>query len=87
LRRYQAEGAERHRFRPQRRILHDRDQGSVYYAKTDGSHIVEVAHPMLTPNGIGLSPDERTLYVAETEGGRLWAFDIASPGVIYGGHP
>jgi gluconolactonase len=60
----------------------DRDQGSVYYAKTDGSHIVEVAHPILTPNGIGLSPDERTLYVAETEGGRLWAFDIASPGVI-----
>ena len=37
---------------------------------------------MLTPNGIGLSPDEATLYVAETEGGRLWAFDIAEPGVI-----
>lgn len=60
----------------------DRDQGSVYYAKADGSHIVEVIHPMLTPNGIGLSPDENTLYVAETEGGRLWAFDIAEPGVI-----
>jgi gluconolactonase len=60
----------------------DRDQGSVYYAKADGSHIVEVVHPMLTPNGIGLSPNERTLYVAETEGGRLWAFDIAGPGVI-----
>jgi gluconolactonase len=48
----------------------------------DGSHIVEVSHPFLTPNGIGLSPDERTLYVAETEGGRLWAFDVASPRVI-----
>jgi len=60
----------------------DRDQGGVYYAKADGSHIVEVAHPMLTPNGIGLSPDEKTLYVAETEGGRLWAFDIAEPGLI-----
>ncbi len=60
----------------------DRDQGSVYYAKADGSRIVEVIHPMLTPNGIGLSPDEATLYVAETEGGRLWAFDIAEPGVI-----
>ena len=60
----------------------DRDQGGVYYAKADGSRIVEVAHPILTPNGIGLSPDERTLYVAETEGGRLWAFDIAAPGVI-----
>ena len=60
----------------------DRDQGSVYYAAADGSRIVEVVHPILTPNGIGLSPDETTLYVAETEGGRLWAFDIVEPGVI-----
>ena len=37
---------------------------------------------MLTPNGVGLSPDGRRFYVAETEGGRLWAFDIAEPGVI-----
>ena len=42
----------------------------------------EVAHPVLTANGIGLSPDESTLYVAETEGARLWAFDIAGPGEI-----
>ena len=59
----------------------DRDQGGVYYALPDGSRITEVAYPMLTPNGIGLSPDEATLYVAETEGGRLWAFDIIEPGV------
>ena len=62
--------------------LRDRDWGGVYYAKIDGSRIVEIAAPVMTPNGIGLSPDERTLYVAETEGGRLWAFDIESPGVI-----
>ncbi|MCL2428724.1 MAG: SMP-30/gluconolactonase/LRE family protein [Alphaproteobacteria bacterium] len=60
----------------------DRDQGGVYYARPDGSSIVEVVHPILTPNGVGLSPDEQTLYVAETEGGRLWAFDIVEPGVI-----
>jgi gluconolactonase len=60
----------------------DRDQGSVYYAKADGSSIIEVVHPILTPNGIGLSPDEATLCVAETEGGRLWAFDLAEPGRI-----
>ena len=35
----------------------DRDQGGVYYALADGSHIAEVVHPILTPNGIGLSPD------------------------------
>ncbi|MGI4802471.1 MAG: SMP-30/gluconolactonase/LRE family protein [Janthinobacterium lividum] len=60
----------------------DRDQGGVYYAKADGSFITEVVFPMLTPNGIGLSPDGNTLYVAETEGGRLWAFDIIEPGKV-----
>jgi len=58
------------------------DIGGVYYAKRDGSSIVEVAHPLVTPNGIGLSPDGNTLYVAETEAARLWAFDIAEPGVV-----
>lgn len=58
------------------------DRGAVYYARADGSGITEVAFPMVTPNGIGLSPDEKTLYVAETEPGRLWAFDIVEPGVV-----
>jgi sugar lactone lactonase YvrE len=52
------------------------DRGGVYYATTDGSQIREVIYPMLTPNGIGLSPDESRLYVAETHTGRLWAFDL-----------
>ncbi len=37
---------------------------------------------MLTPNGIGLSPDEKVLYVADTETSRLFAYDILSPGVL-----
>jgi gluconolactonase len=60
----------------------DMDIGTIYYAKADGSFITEVAHPLVTPNGIGLSPDGNTLYVAETEAARLWAFDIAEPGVV-----
>ena len=60
----------------------DRDWGGVYYARVDGSKITEVAHPILTPNGIGLSPDGKTLYVAETETARLWAFDVVAPGVL-----
>ena len=60
----------------------DRDNGVIYYARADGSHIVEVAYPAVTPNGIGLSPDGSVLYVAETEPARLWAFDIAAPGVV-----
>jgi len=58
------------------------DRGAVYYAKADGSAITEVAFPMVTPNGVGLSPDGTTLYVAETEAARLWAFDIVEPGVV-----
>src|SRR6187551_206888 len=60
----------------------DMDVGAVYYAKADGSFITEVAYPMVTPNGIGLSPDGNTLFVAETEAARLWAFAIEAPGVV-----
>ncbi|MGD8476210.1 MAG: SMP-30/gluconolactonase/LRE family protein [Burkholderiales bacterium] len=58
------------------------DRGSVFYALPDGSSITEIIHPIDTPNGIGLSPDESTLYVAETFGARVWAFDIKSPGKL-----
>jgi gluconolactonase len=60
----------------------DRDHGGLYYALADGSKIVEVAYPILTPNGVGLSPDGGVVYVAETETARLWAFDLAAPGVV-----
>jgi len=59
----------------------DRDHGGLYYALADGSRIVEVAYPILTPNGVGLSPDGHSVYVAETETARLWAFDLEAPGV------
>lgn len=60
----------------------DRDRGGVYYALPDGSAITEVIFPMHTPNGVGLSPDEKTLYVSETETARLWAFDVIGPGQL-----
>jgi gluconolactonase len=60
----------------------DLDRGFVYWAKADGSEIREVCGPLLTPNGIGLSPDERTLYVAETETARLWSWEITGPGTV-----
>ncbi|TDH36086.1 SMP-30/gluconolactonase/LRE family protein [Pseudohoeflea suaedae] len=58
------------------------DFGAVFYAKRDGSHINQVAFPLIGPNGIGLSPDGRTLYVAETSSGRLWSYAIAAPGEV-----
>lgn len=65
-----------------KRRKRDRDHGGLYYALPDGSLIRELAYPILSPNGVGLSPDETTLYVADTETARLWAFDIEAPGVI-----
>ena len=60
----------------------DQDRGAVYYGRADGSLIREVVFPIFTPNGCGLSPDGGTLYVAETETARLWAFDLTGPGTI-----
>ena len=62
----------------------NKDRTGVYYATIDGKHIKEAIFPMEAPNGIGLSPAEDQLYVAETPTGRLWGFDITEPGVING---
>ena len=54
----------------------------VFYGRMDGSSCREVIFPLDAPNGIGLSPDGRTLYVAETPTARLWAFDVVAPGEV-----
>lgn len=59
-----------------------KDLGTVYYAKPDGSHISRQIVHRETPNGIGLSPDEKTLYFAETITGRVWAYPIEAPGRV-----
>lgn len=65
-----------------KRYARHRDHGGLYYALPDGSSVKEIAHPILSPNGCGLSPSGQTLYVADTEGARLWAFEIEAPGVL-----
>lgn len=61
----------------------DRDHGGVYWAALDGSRIVEAAFPVFGGgNGIGISPDGEKLYLAETETGRLWGWDIIGPGQL-----
>jgi len=60
----------------------DADRGVVYYAKADGSRIEEAIFPLERPNGIGLSPDQRTLYVVETPTARCWSFQLSAPGKI-----
>ncbi|WP_255406572.1 SMP-30/gluconolactonase/LRE family protein [Caulobacter sp. B11] len=56
--------------------------GALYYALTDGSKITRQRDHFVSPNGVGLSPDEKTVYMADTTLGRLWSFDIAEPGVL-----
>ena len=63
-----------------KRRAFDEDRCGVYYALPDGSRIERVIFPLHAPNGIGLSPDESTLYVAETPTGRLWSYPLPKPG-------
>lgn len=58
------------------------DRGALFYAAVDGSFIKEAAFPFITPNGVGISPDGNTLYVSETETGRVWSFPILVPGEL-----
>jgi gluconolactonase len=60
--------------------LHDR--GAVYYATPDGKKIKELVFPVMNPNGCGLSPDEKTLYVAQTQEGRLLSYALNAPGEV-----
>lgn len=65
----------------------ERDVTGLWYARADGSLIREIVHPMENPNGVGLSPDGRTVYVAETYTCRLWSFAVSAPGELGPGMP
>jgi gluconolactonase len=54
----------------------------IFYGKTDGSHLEEVIFPSNNPNGVGLSPDGKTLYAVETYTCRLMKFNITAPGKV-----
>ena len=59
-----------------------RVHGGLYYALPDGSGIWELVYNLSQPNGVALSPDGGTVYVAETDSSRLWAFDVTGPGQV-----
>jgi gluconolactonase len=60
----------------------NRRLGAVYYARPDGSKIIRSRSELISPNGIGLSPDERKLYMADCMVGRLYEFELPSPGTM-----
>ena len=59
-----------------------RDITGIFYAKADGSFMHEVIWPSENPNGVGLSPDGKILYAAETYTCRLMAFTVTAPGKV-----
>jgi sugar lactone lactonase YvrE len=52
-----------------------------------GGGVAVAADDLLCPNGMVLTPDDRTLIVAETFGARLTAFDVAGDGSLSNRRP
>ena len=57
-----------------------RDTGGVYFLAAGSDKVQELDYNHISPNGIGLSPDEKTVYFADTMTARGWAYDLESPG-------
>ena len=60
------------------------DFAGVYAVLPDGTLKVLIKD-FKKPNGITLSPDEKTLYVADTEGDHIRAFDLAPDAAVSNG--
>ncbi|MGA9276669.1 SMP-30/gluconolactonase/LRE family protein [Ilumatobacter sp.] len=63
------------------------DLTGIYYAHADGTRVTEVVYPTDSPNGIGLSPDNDTVYWAETHTGRVFRREISAPGELVPPNP
>jgi gluconolactonase len=59
-----------------------RDYGGLFYVPPGAGSAHELSHGYTSPNGVGLSPDGKVVYMADTMEGRLYAFDLAGPGQI-----
>lgn len=54
--------------------------GKIYYFDPKGGMIRTAATGLATPNGLGLSPDGKTAYVAETQTGNIWRLAVTGAG-------
>jgi gluconolactonase len=57
---------------------------AVYYRAADGK-VTRLIEDRTAPNGIILSPDEKTLYVIPSMEKQMWAYEVKSPGKIGNG--
>jgi len=56
--------------------------GRILYLAPDSQKWIEVANDLNYANGIGVSPDQKTLYVSETVGNCILKFTINSDGTL-----
>lgn len=54
---------------------------AVYYRSADGK-VTRLADDLKAPNGVILSPDEKTLYVIPSMQKEMWAYPVISPGKL-----
>lgn len=60
------------------------DRAGVYFLPAEGA-LRRVATDLARPNGLALSPDERRLYVNDTERSEIRVFEVSSDGTLSGG--
>lgn len=58
------------------------DGTGVYYLGAEGGKVVKVIEGIANPNGVQLSPDEKTLYANDKDGEYLLAFDVKADGTL-----
>ncbi|MCC7338301.1 MAG: SMP-30/gluconolactonase/LRE family protein [Pirellulaceae bacterium] len=57
------------------------EKEAFYYRSADGD-VARLGDNLTAPNGIGLSPDEKTLYVIPSMGSEMMAYEVKQPGVL-----
>jgi sugar lactone lactonase YvrE len=62
--------------------LRELDLQGVFRVSPDGEALTLVARDFIKPNGLAFSPDEKILYIADTELGHIRAFDVNADGSI-----
>ncbi len=58
------------------------DFQGVYRISADGQTLVLLGKDFAKPNGLAFTPDEKTLYINDTERGHIRAFDVGADGML-----
>jgi gluconolactonase len=65
-----------------KRTTQGADYAALYYVSPERKAVTLIHDRQLSYNGVGLSPDEQAVYVADTASARLWAYDLDGPGKV-----